>query len=220
MVRDTSSKEQGCQPSQYILMSQASPHINSQAFSGIFIKNGQQTEAPPIPRPCMNEVVAPHMIPVLRAKPDAGAIIQPQSSTFRLPLRYLQAFAKPDTLYSFVIDLPSFPTEQCGDAAVTIPAIPGRQLYDPLGQHPFVIRFMCIIAMATSRHLKNRACPAFRDGQRITHIPDRLAPLRRAQQFFESYAIASFRIWMSSYFSATSCLSRMFSFSNPFKRLA
>jgi hypothetical protein len=100
MVWDTPSEEQGCQPLQHILMAQAPPHVNSEAFSGILIKDGQHTDAPAVPGPRMHKVVAPHMVPMFRAKPDAGAIIEPQSSPLRLSLGNLQAFLPPDALHT------------------------------------------------------------------------------------------------------------------------
>jgi hypothetical protein len=77
MLRDTSSEEQVRQSLQHILMGQVPGHVNSQAFTSVFIKNGQHPEAPAIPGSSMNEVIAPHMIPMFRAKPDAGTVVQP-----------------------------------------------------------------------------------------------------------------------------------------------
>ena len=64
---------------------------------------------------------------------------------------------------------------------------------------------------------ENPAGPTFGDAQAVADVLDRLAPPGRAQKFPEE---TSFKIALSSAWSATSFLSRMFSFSSSFKRLA
>ena len=64
------------------------------------------------------------------------------------------------------------------------------------------------------------ACPAFGHhiaAERVTHVLDRVAPLRRAQKFPEA---ASRRIALSNSASAKSRFSLAFSFSRSFSRLA
>jgi hypothetical protein len=60
----------------------------------------------------MNEVIGPDMVSMLGPSPDAGTIVQPQSSPLWLFLRYFQAFLPPEPLDSFVVNVPAFPSKQ------------------------------------------------------------------------------------------------------------
>jgi hypothetical protein len=57
-----------------------------------------------------HEVIAPDMISMLRAQPDAGAVIQPQSAAFRLSFWHFETFLTPESLDPFVIHVPTLAT--------------------------------------------------------------------------------------------------------------
>jgi hypothetical protein len=66
----------------------------------VFVDQVQQTYAAAIMRPCADEVVAPYMVPPLWLEPHTRAIVEPQTSSWLLLLRYLQPLSTPDTLYA------------------------------------------------------------------------------------------------------------------------
>jgi hypothetical protein len=63
----------------------------------------------------------------LRAEPNAGTVVQPQSLSLRLSLGNLQAFLSPQALDPLVIDLPASPSEQRRHPAIAVAAILGGQ---------------------------------------------------------------------------------------------
>jgi hypothetical protein len=77
------------------------PH--RQAFPSVFVNDHQYPKGFAISSPCHDEIIAPDVILVLGAKSDTGTVIEPQSSSFRLLLWYLQSFHPPDPFYPFVI---------------------------------------------------------------------------------------------------------------------
>ena len=58
-------------------------------------------------RPVLHEVVRPHVIAVLGAQPDAGAVTKPEPPLLQLPGRDFQPFASPGALDLAVVDQPA-----------------------------------------------------------------------------------------------------------------
>jgi hypothetical protein len=57
--------------------------------------------------PFLHEIVTPHMVRVLWAEPQAGAIVQPQSGAFRLFSGHFQAFFPPYPFNPLVVHSPT-----------------------------------------------------------------------------------------------------------------
>jgi hypothetical protein len=73
------------------------------------------------------------------------------------------------------------------------------------------------MALRRSRLPENPTGPTLGNVEYVTDVTDDSAPPGRAQKFSDA---ASLRIELSSAWSATSFLSRTFSFSNSFRRFA
>src|SRR3954471_12581689 len=94
----------------------------------------EHADLAPVMGSVLDEVVGPDMIAVLGAKPDAGAIAQPEPAALGLPGRDLQPLASPDALDPLVVDEPTGPAQQLGDLTIAIAAILPGQLDEIGGQ--------------------------------------------------------------------------------------
>lgn len=68
-------------------------------------------------------VVAPHMVPVRRPKPDARPISEPEPSPLRLYRGYLEALMSPDPFRPLVAHPPAFSPQKSCHAAVAVPPV-------------------------------------------------------------------------------------------------
>jgi hypothetical protein len=75
MLWDSPEDEQIKQLVNHILGSDLAVYLYPQAFPGKFIKDIQYLEGPAVTGPLYHEVIAPDVVFVLRAQPDAGAVI-------------------------------------------------------------------------------------------------------------------------------------------------
>jgi hypothetical protein len=73
----------------YVIAVQPPGHAESQTLPGELIEEGQQPQAAAIVGTRFYEVVAPHMIPLLRSEPDAGSVVEPQAAAWLLLDGYL-----------------------------------------------------------------------------------------------------------------------------------
>ncbi len=217
MVRYAAADKQIREPFQDILRVQASGHVNGQTFAGVLIDQRQHPQRPTIVRPGMHEVVGPDMVLPARPQTDAGAVVEPQPTSFGLLGRHLQTLPSPQALHALVIHPPALPPQQCRDPAIAIATILTGQFHNPFHQPRLVVWHMRLTPLCGSRLTQNPACPPFRDPELLSNLVDHLASPRRAQKF--GYA-ASFRIALSRDRSATTRFSRAFSFSSSFRRLA
>ena len=77
------------------------------------------------------------MIWVPRPQPYARSIVEPQTSARLLPLRDLQPFATPDTLYPVLANLPALSLQQRRDTTVAIAPILSGKIGDGPGERVF-----------------------------------------------------------------------------------
>jgi len=68
---DTSCRHQPCQSLKHIAVAEISRHIDRKTLSRMLIDHREHTKAPPVMRPGLHEVVAPHMVLVLGSEPYA-----------------------------------------------------------------------------------------------------------------------------------------------------
>ena len=71
VIRHAASHEQNTQTLQHTLTSRPSSHTDRQTLATVLVKHRQQTRRSSVIRATMHEVVAPHVIPVCRAKANA-----------------------------------------------------------------------------------------------------------------------------------------------------
>lgn len=81
----------------------------------------------------LNEVIGPDMVSVLRPKPHAGSIIQPEPTAFGLFGWDFQPLASPDPGHTLVVHMPALSAQQRCDPTVAIAAIAPGQIHDRRG---------------------------------------------------------------------------------------
>jgi hypothetical protein len=70
-----------------------------------------------------DKIIRPNMVPVCRPKPNAGAVIKPQTASFGLLLWDLKPLLTPYALYAFMIDLPAVSSQKSCNTTVAVPTI-------------------------------------------------------------------------------------------------
>ena len=105
-----------------------------QALSRELIDDAQHPIDPAIVCPVLDEVIAPYVVRTLWPKPNAGTIVQPETTAFRLLLRDLEPLPPPDAIHTLLVHVPSVAPEQGGDPAIAVAAILLSQLNDGSGQ--------------------------------------------------------------------------------------
>jgi len=160
--------------------------------------------------PRVDKIVAPHMVCMLSPEPHATAIVKPQPTSLWLFPWHLEPFLLPDPLDPLVIHTPSFEPEHRSDSSIAITPIHARQLDDPLRQWQLVVSHARQIPLRCSWLFQEFARPPLGNSKAIPYCINRFSLPVRAQKFPDA---TSCNIALSSERSATSFLSRAFSFS-------
>src|ERR1700739_4549843 len=122
---------------------------NHETLPGVLVDQVQQAHGSAIVRPCADEIVAPHMVLVLRPEPHTRSIVEPQSTAWLLLLRYLQPFATPDAFDPVFAHPPARLLQHRRDPAVAVaPVLAGKFDHSP-GE--------CILVFARCRSVALRA---------------------------------------------------------------
>lgn len=124
----------------------------------------------------LDEVVAPHMVAMLRAQPDARAVCEPQTSALWLFVGNLQPFAPPDPLDPLVIDEPARMTQQRGDLAIAVAAILTGKIDDISGQPFFVVAPRWRLALRRAILSERRTGATLGDAKLTSDMLDALPP--------------------------------------------
>ena len=124
---------------EHIIATEIPCDIDREALSGMLVDHRQHPEASAFFCSSLYEVVAPHMILVLRPESDTAAVIKPESSSFRLFPRHFEPFLLPDPLDSFVIHTPAFKPEHRCNPSVPVSSIHAGELDDPLRQRQLIV---------------------------------------------------------------------------------
>lgn len=101
------------------------------------------------------------MVGILRPKPDARTVIQPETAPFGLFLRDLQPLALPDPLDPFDVHHPACTVQHRCDAAITVAAILDGERDDVGRQSHVIIRCRRNLALCGAVLTENTACPSF-----------------------------------------------------------
>ena len=176
--------------------------------------DGEDLQRPAVMRAVRHEVIRPDGVPILRTLANARAIRKPQPGPFWLFLRHFEAFSPPESFVAFVIHHPALPAQEPDDAP--IPILRG-QLDEARDQPGFVVRDDRPMPMRRPRLTEHSTSPPLRDAQPVLDLHHGRASPGRAQKFSEA---TSFRIMLSSAWSATSFFSCVFSYSSAFRRFA
>ena len=84
------------------------------------INDVQPADSSSVCQPVPDEIIAPNVILVLRAKTDTTAVIQPKPPSFPLFLWDFETLFTPDTLCTLMIDAPSLGSQQSCDTTIAI----------------------------------------------------------------------------------------------------
>lgn len=126
-------------------------HADRQTFSRKFVDHHQQPQTAAIVGARLHEVIAPQMIRMFRAQPDAAPIVEPQPSPRPVLGGNFQPFATPDALHPILAHTPARLLEKCRDAPVTEASVLTRQRDDRLGQPVFVAALRGPIPLGPAR---------------------------------------------------------------------
>ena len=129
------------------MMGKSSGNTRCQTFPGLLIDHVQDPKWHPILSSGLHEIVAPDMLREERLQPDNRAIIEPQTTSFRLFLRDFQPLSVPDPFHAFVIDDPALILQQGSYSAVTVPSVLAGQINDPCGQIFFIIGWTFMVSL-------------------------------------------------------------------------
>ena len=198
-------------------MSEPSRDVDRQTLSRELNDDRQKPDRATIMSTVVDEIVAPHVILVLRAQTNTGSVIEPQSSFLRLFLRHLEALSSPESLDPLVVHPPTFPTKQSGNPSVSVSTVLRRQIRQTSNQSWLVVRQPWCPSLRRPRLPHHTTGASLRDFEAILEMFDSPSQLRRAQNF--PWAISS-SICLSRDSSATSFFRRTFSFSSSLSRFA
>ena len=120
------------------------------------------------------------MVGPLGAQPDAGAIVEPQTSPLRLFAVDLQPLAPPQALDPLVVDLPAGVAQQGRDPSIAVTAVPAGQLDHVRDQAVLVVTAARDPALCRSVLAQHPAGPTLRDSEPATDMVDALATARGA----------------------------------------
>ena len=141
------------------------------------------------------------MIPIERTKPNTGAIVKVEPSTFTLFLWYFETFLAPDPLNSLVVYDPAIPLQQRGDPTISIPTVLTGQGADICAKCRLIIRYNRKTSLRRSWLSYDEANASFGIWQQLFDHFGGPAPFVRAQKFPRA---ASLRISLSIERFATS----------------
>ena len=91
------------------------------------VNHHHQLHRPSLISPDEDEIPRPHVAAMLRTKPHARPVVQPQPAAFRLFRRHLQPFTTPQSHPPTVTHLSSLRLQQCMNTPVSVTAILPRQ---------------------------------------------------------------------------------------------
>ena len=98
---------------------------------------------------------------MLRSKPDAGAVIQPEPTTLWLFLGNFQPFTSPDPRDPLLVHMPAVSPEQGGDATIAVATKPFGKGDDRFGKRLLTLSAARFLALGRTMLTEYLASPAF-----------------------------------------------------------
>ena len=121
------------------------------------------------------------MIAMLRPKPDARAVRQPEPAALGLFARNLQPLLSPDPLDALVVDDPARrSSQQLRDLAIAVAAVLTGKLDDIGGQPLLVVAPLRRLALRRAMLTERRARTTLGDLERAPHVLDNSTTARGA----------------------------------------
>ena len=190
----TTQSEQLLQGGHHVRARERPGHLDRQALPRELVHHVEHLDLPASLRPFTHEVVAPDVILVSRLTPMTGIARYADSPVFAGFPAYLKPFLLPQPMNPLIVYTPLLFTQKHRHPAIPKPRPAKRQTMYRHRQTTFLVADHQRICLRRAGLANHPADPTLRIAQPIGKIPHRLAPTSRAQEFFESYAIASFKI--------------------------
>ena len=164
-----------------------------------------------------DEVVAPHMIAMLRPQTDAGSVVEPQPAARSLFPGYFQPLTAPDPLDPITAHLPAGVGKQRCDPAITVSSVLGCERDNRSCQCILINPDDGGVSLCPAGLADNPAGVAFREAILLPNAFNRLPAPLGAYKFPDATSLST---CFSSDRSATRRLRRTFSRSRSFIRFA
>lgn len=123
------------------------------------------------------------MIWVFRSKPNARAVVQPQTAAFRLLVRHFQPLPSPDALNPLDVHDPASLVQHRRDATIAIATILEGERCDVRSQRCFIIRGLGDLALRGTMLTQNSARSSLGHLQFIDHMVHAGTATGGAQKF-------------------------------------
>ncbi len=193
----------------------AAVRADRQAAASKLVDDSEDLQPAPIVGLVADEVDGPHVVGVLGHPAHAGIVAVTEPPFLSLLLANLKSMFAAETLYALGVDGPSLPAEDLRSAAVPESRELQRQFRDFLNQGLVLVRLFALISLCRARLRERTARPPFRYTELPLHLLYGPPLARRAYQFPSATSLS---MALSKARSATSRLSRPFSFSRAFSR--
>ncbi len=136
-----------------------------QALPGELVDDVEHAELSAIVGPALDEVIRPDMVGVLRPKPDARSVIQPETTSLRLLLGNLQPLPPPDPFDTLGVHRPALGPQHRRDPTIAIAAIPGSEPDNVGGERLFIRPALGLLALGRAMLAEDLAGKALRNGE-------------------------------------------------------
>ena len=147
-----------------------SGNMDSKALTRKLVHHHQQFHRASVIGPDKHKIPRPHVVAMLRTKPHARPVMQPQPPALRLFCRHFQALSTPDPHPPPVTHPPSLRLAQGMNPTVSIAAILPGQTNDGTRQQRLVRPGRRCIPHRRTRSAQCSAHPARRDTQSRLHL--------------------------------------------------
>jgi hypothetical protein len=180
MAWDTAQDEEVGQDIDDIDRLELSADADRQAFMGELIDDVEHAELAPLVGAVLNEVIGPDVIGMLWPQPDAGAIGEPQATSFGLFGRDLQTLPLPDPLNPAIADRPARLAQQGSHLAIAKTTVLPSQFDNIDGETFGVFSAPRDLALRRAVLPERRTGTALGDMQMRSHMLDAGATTRGA----------------------------------------
>ena len=183
VLRDAAPHEKFGKAAEHGFRVQPPGDVDGEAFPAVLVDDRQHPKGTAIVGTRHHEVVSPDVVLSLGAKPNAGAVVEPKATTFRLSLRHFEALQAPDTLDPLVVDEPTVATKEGGHPSIAVPAEMLGEFHDPSAQDASSIRAGLLEPLRGAGLSEDMAGPSLRDSQTRPGGSYGRPPPVRAQKF-------------------------------------
>ena len=155
MVGWTMGDEQLSEQPQHVIAVEPSRHQDCETFASELVDHHQHPKRASVMRAFLDKVISPDVMAPARSKPDAGAIIEPETAALGLPRRHLQPFPPPDPCHPFGIHMPALGAQQCCNPAIAVAPKLAGEIDDGFSKRRFIVGNLGNMTLGRTRLAKN-----------------------------------------------------------------